>query len=273
METQKRVDVALAVEMVHMATSRHVDMIALLAGDRDFLPAVIAAKHAGVIVRLIHGEDGTVSEQLYQAVDERVEITKGYLEIRKIRYTISAKSAAKSVSDITSTPLGNGTPPSDIDEISRLFDRIITKNALKTGHKAIPATAFGIEIWKDTPDWAKKYRVKLLKDLVARVSDKVKWERIDNVDYISLVGDEAVPSHDGKENPVRVFLLEMLQQYFRSNPDRKSISAPDYGQLLTEKEKDWKKKFGTKSLTNALDLIKDKVSVSGNGPLMQIKFK
>ena len=43
MPTQKRVDVALAVEMVHLASTQQVDIITLVAGDMDFLPAIETA--------------------------------------------------------------------------------------------------------------------------------------------------------------------------------------------------------------------------------------
>lgn len=52
---QKRVDVLLGVDMVRLATKRLVSELHLVAGDSDFVPAVVAAKEEGVLCVLHHG--------------------------------------------------------------------------------------------------------------------------------------------------------------------------------------------------------------------------
>src|SRR5271157_752040 len=253
-DTQKRVDVALAVELVHLATAKHVDLIVLIAGDRDFLPAVTAAKHEGVIVRLIHGYASTVSTQLYQNVDERVEITK----------KIPAKPSKERMSQTDK----------ELKEIYEIFQRLVKENMAKTSKKSIPATTIGIEIKKIEPNWMKKYKVKLLKDLVAMVGDKVRWEKVgDKIYYISLIEDEEAPQLEDAESPLRDFLLETLTEYFKANKAIKSINGPDFGQILYNKDEKWKKTYEIKSLTDALEIIKDKVVYTGKGPFLSIKMK
>ncbi|MHA2202506.1 MAG: NYN domain-containing protein, partial [Candidatus Hodarchaeales archaeon] len=85
-QAQKRVDVALAVELVHLATTKSVDLIVLLAGDRDFIPAIETAKHAGVIIRLVHGHPKTVSDTLFKLVDEKMELSLDLFTQNKIKY-------------------------------------------------------------------------------------------------------------------------------------------------------------------------------------------
>lgn len=54
---------------------RRADIIAILSGDSDLLPAVEMAKDTGIIVRLVHGPRGTYHGDLWDAADERKEIT------------------------------------------------------------------------------------------------------------------------------------------------------------------------------------------------------
>ena len=80
--TQKLVDVLLSVEMVRLAWSGQVRNIVLVGGDSDFVPAVTAAKEAGVIVKLVHSHRSGlyVHNEMLMACDERVDIDKTYLE-------------------------------------------------------------------------------------------------------------------------------------------------------------------------------------------------
>ncbi len=75
---QKRVDVLLSVDMVRLAWANFVDKIVLVSGDRDFLPAVNAAKDAGTIIKLIYAKEpkAYVHTNLLMAVDERQVLNK-----------------------------------------------------------------------------------------------------------------------------------------------------------------------------------------------------
>ncbi len=60
---------------------------AILSGDSDLLPAVETAKQEGVCVWLIHGPvrsrvDGTATyaRELWDAVDERIELTQTFMD-------------------------------------------------------------------------------------------------------------------------------------------------------------------------------------------------
>lgn len=78
---QKLVDVLLSVDMVQLAWSGRVDLVVLLAGDSDFVPAVRATKEAGAAVRLVYTERDRcfVHRNLKLHCDERLELTEAHM--------------------------------------------------------------------------------------------------------------------------------------------------------------------------------------------------
>jgi len=81
---QKRVDVLLSVDLVRMSWGRQIDRAILITGDSDFVPAVQAAKDAGVLVQLYY-HPGFVHDELLQACDDRFIITKELIDSVKSR--------------------------------------------------------------------------------------------------------------------------------------------------------------------------------------------
>ncbi len=80
---QKRVDMMLGVDMALLAVKQRVDRMVLLTGDSDTIPAVEAVKPEGVVVTLWHGPltgRSSPSRDLYQIVDERVEIGQAVVD-------------------------------------------------------------------------------------------------------------------------------------------------------------------------------------------------
>lgn len=78
---QKRTDVQLAVDLVRLAWLKEVQRVVLLAGDSDFVPAVLDAKAAGVHVTL-RFLPGTAHDDLVAACDARAPITaQGLAEV------------------------------------------------------------------------------------------------------------------------------------------------------------------------------------------------
>ena len=77
--TQKRVDVLLSVDLVRMSWDHQIEKAVLVTGDSDFVPAIQAAKDAGVLTVLYysraHPQVSALDELLY-ACDERIEITQ-----------------------------------------------------------------------------------------------------------------------------------------------------------------------------------------------------
>ncbi len=74
---QKLVDVLLSIDLVKLAWAGRIELGVLLAGDSDFVPAVQAAKEAGIAVRLVFARTANcyVDTQLKKTCDERVELT------------------------------------------------------------------------------------------------------------------------------------------------------------------------------------------------------
>lgn len=56
-----------------------VQTIILVAGDSDFVPAIISAKQDGVIVKLYYSTISYVHDSLMEVCDDRIEITKELL--------------------------------------------------------------------------------------------------------------------------------------------------------------------------------------------------
>ena len=80
---QKRVDMMLGVDMALLAVKQRVDRMALLTGDSDTIPAVEAVKPEGIVVTLWHGPlkgRSSPSRDLYQIVDERIEIDQAMID-------------------------------------------------------------------------------------------------------------------------------------------------------------------------------------------------
>lgn len=71
---QKRVDLLLGMDLILHSVKHTVDEVFIVTGDSDFIPAIQAAKIEGVITYLVYG--GTVYQDLFDAADERIEITQ-----------------------------------------------------------------------------------------------------------------------------------------------------------------------------------------------------
>jgi uncharacterized LabA/DUF88 family protein len=70
---QKRVDIWIAVDLVRLSFSHQISTAILITGDSDLVPAIEAAKDAGVVVQLYYSRR-SVHHELLQACDERYEI-------------------------------------------------------------------------------------------------------------------------------------------------------------------------------------------------------
>lgn len=79
---QKLVDVLLSVDMVWLSWGDYVEKIILVSGDRDFLPAVEAAREAGMILKLVYANPphAYVHTNLLMACDERQVIDQDLID-------------------------------------------------------------------------------------------------------------------------------------------------------------------------------------------------
>lgn len=75
---QKRVDNLLTVDLVGLSWQRVIEKAIILTGDSDFVPAVVEAKRAGVIVQVYYAKTKscTIHNELRDACDECFELTK-----------------------------------------------------------------------------------------------------------------------------------------------------------------------------------------------------
>ena len=73
-----------------MSWGKQIDRAIIVTADSDFVPAVQAAKEAGVITKLAYSSSLPVNNELLEAFDERIEITKDLL--KKCRLDRGAKA-------------------------------------------------------------------------------------------------------------------------------------------------------------------------------------
>lgn len=79
---QKRVDVQLSVDLVGMSYRGQMDRAILVTGDSDFVPAVTAARDAGIVVAVYYTRHPSTyaHDELLDACDERHEITQDLID-------------------------------------------------------------------------------------------------------------------------------------------------------------------------------------------------
>ncbi len=70
---QKRVDIALAVDLVRLSCGRMIGKAVIVTGDSDFVPAIEAAKESGVLVILYYSAS-SIHDELLSSVDESMII-------------------------------------------------------------------------------------------------------------------------------------------------------------------------------------------------------
>lgn len=78
---QKRVDVLFSVDLVRMSWDHQISKAVLVTGDSDFVPAIEAAKDAGVLTVLYYSSAPNVRalDELLYACDERREIDQNLI--------------------------------------------------------------------------------------------------------------------------------------------------------------------------------------------------
>ena len=76
---QKGIDLLLGTDLVRLAAKQSISTAVLVAGDHDFVTSVRAAKDDGILVRLYY-KQGTISSELLALCDDKIEITKQFVD-------------------------------------------------------------------------------------------------------------------------------------------------------------------------------------------------
>ncbi len=77
-------DVLLSVDLVRLATKQQIGRAVLVAGDSDYLPAVVVAKDEGVSISLVHSPNTReVHRELWEAADQRFAFDAAMLSASK----------------------------------------------------------------------------------------------------------------------------------------------------------------------------------------------
>jgi uncharacterized LabA/DUF88 family protein len=79
---QKRVDVLFSVDLVRMSWAHQIEYAVIVTGDSDYVPAVKAAKDAGITVKLCYNR-ASIHNELFTEVDERYEIDQALIDKAK----------------------------------------------------------------------------------------------------------------------------------------------------------------------------------------------
>ena len=111
---QKRVDVQLSVDLVHHTAAGHIQHAVLVAGDSDFIPAVIAAKESGATLTLWCDRDRSVHRDLMLHADEVHYFDWRQFPARKVPQADrveKADSLERPVSIDRPTPIERPSPP------------------------------------------------------------------------------------------------------------------------------------------------------------------
>lgn len=77
---QKRIDVALATDLVMHATKRLITHAVLITSDSDFIPAIETAQSEGVQIILFYSQENRPHDELLDAVDSRELITRELID-------------------------------------------------------------------------------------------------------------------------------------------------------------------------------------------------
>ena len=236
-QTQKRVDVALAVELVHLASTQQVDVITVIAGDMDFLPAIETAKHEGAIIRLVYFNK-TVNDNLLKAVDERIEMNREFLITNKIDHVFEGPEEKKEEEPTVQMTTIN--PKDFIQEIKRIF--------LNIKQKEVSISIIGQDINKKFPNWKESFNNKKLKGVILELTTEFIIEKRESQYYIQMKETGAVVE---KNNKFEKFLKETIKTI--TLPESKMIRLIELGNSLSQKDQTWKKKYKVKQLKKELE--------------------
>ncbi len=271
---QKRVDVALAVELVHLATAGNIELIVLIAGDRDFVPAIETAKHAGVIIRLVHGAPKTVSDTMLKLVDEKIELTIDYLKEKKIIYEM--RGEAKIISEIQRSEEEAKEEKirteSEVKNMLVVVESKLSKMLSQTPEDFIRLSALGTELSKVEPNWKEKTKINHLNTLLKLEESKYIFKEKDNQYYISTT--EVVPKDEifQEIDSAETYVLNVLKEFFKEDQSD-SISIQHLGTNLSKNDPEWKKKYKVKQLKKVLKNLENDLILSGKKNNIQIKLK
>jgi uncharacterized LabA/DUF88 family protein len=78
---QKQVDVLLTVDLVRLSYTNQIQRAVIVGCDSDFVPAIQAAKDAGVIVQLCYCLKTPPNTEIWQKCDDRVVIDDIFLDL------------------------------------------------------------------------------------------------------------------------------------------------------------------------------------------------
>ena len=89
---QKGVDLQMGLDIASAALLGRVDVVVIVSGDSDLLPAVEYVKERGLLVCHVHGARATYHPRLWASADERKEITPEVLDSLKLEKAVPSDS-------------------------------------------------------------------------------------------------------------------------------------------------------------------------------------
>ncbi len=259
---QKRVDVLLAVRLVHLASTKQVDLIVLLAGDRDFLPVVEVAKSAGVTIRLAFNAN-SIAPGLLSTVDERIRLTQDYLEDFLTDKKVKVEESEPTEKVVEVVPPKEEPSQETIEAAVNCLEELLTlKKASRVFASDLGEALRGKNI---------RYGGKL-KDLMYLAKERVQIHQEGTLLSFSL-SEKELPITD-EQDPAIKFLLETIAE-IQLKEKTPSVKVAFLGTKMHQKNPQWKKTFGIsqkKGLSTLLQRAKKYLKIRGKGAKKKVSL-
>ena len=248
---QKRVDMLLAVTLVRLVSTKQVDLVVLLAGDRDFLPVVNVAKNEGVIIKLAYTRypKANVASGLFQKADERIHLNKVFLKkyITK-KKKIEKKEQAVITESKKEEDLEDKSSQKLVEELAKVM-----KGYRKTRYSAgafgdhLKQIRFPISVKMSKLEKLTKGRIIVIKENSGLYLDIEKNEK-----------EKLLPNFDPTKDPAVEFLVTTLKELLKEK-NKDFIVHHELASIIHQKESEWKRKYGflgKHAFTNLLEWAK-----------------
>lgn len=226
---QKGVDVALAGKLIHLATTKQVDKIILIAGDQDFIPAVKTVKETGVIIELVY-DTNSVSTNLKKLVDERKMLKKDYL----LQF---GKEIVKKVEKIDSDDIADASSQELSPQILKMQESI-NEIFSELQQEEIPISEIGNKLIIVYPTWKEEFKGNMLREVIRNFS---------NYSIVRQDTQMLVKKLDFQEldlqTQLKLFLKNILDTYFNEN---ELITTNELGLLLYKENNEWRTSYKVK---------------------------
>ncbi len=238
---QKRVDMLLAVKLGHLASTKQVDVVILVAGDKDFLPVVKVAKDEGVIIRLAYSRfpKANVAPGLYQNADERIHLTKKFLDKYKKPEKVKEKEEKTKTEEKREKKKKEPIKEFDNKTTQKLVE-ILAELMKRYRVPVFNTGAFG--------DHLKQIQFPIsfkMREIDELTNGRIKTKYQNNTLHIEICEEDMkkiLPNFEPSEDPAVTLLLVSLEELL-DEKGKEFVVHYELAERLFVKEPEWKQKY------------------------------